>query len=142
MNAEKIPFQKPSSDEVLERSLIAKGWKQRSLEESRTLLKDSYLALEKSLKKEHSYWSKVSHNISKKDVVFKMKDRETGEKSLGIKYGYEDSGSTYTQERGIAVLRHNSKLDKLELVPADRQQANALGKENNEKFVRVRIFTN
>lgn len=141
LNAEKIPFQKPSSDEVLERSLIAKGWKQRSLEESRTLLKDSYLALEKSLKKEHSYWSKVSHNISKKDVVFKMKDRETGEKSLGIKYGYEDSGSTYTQERGIAVLRHNSKLDKLELVPADRQQANALGKENNEKFVRVRIFT-
>ncbi|CUS24834.1 LAQU0S20e00914g1_1 [Lachancea quebecensis] len=141
LNAEKIPFQTPSSAEVLDRSLIAKGWKQRSLEESRTLLKDSYQALEKSLKKEHSYWSKVSHNISKKDVVFRIKDRETGEKSLGIKYGYEDSGSTYTQERGIAVLKHNSKLDRLELVPADRQQANALGKDNNEKFVRVRIFT-
>ncbi|SCV06205.1 LANO_0H24410g1_1 [Lachancea nothofagi CBS 11611] len=140
LNAEKIPAEKPKDTEILDRNLVTKGWKLRSLEESRILLKETHKALETSLETEHSYWSKVAHYISKKDVVFKMKDKETGEKSLGLKYGYEDSGSTYRQERGIAILRHNANKDNLEVIPSEKRQQSALGKDNSEKFMRVRIF--
>ncbi|SCU85301.1 LAME_0D00848g1_1 [Lachancea meyersii CBS 8951] len=141
LNAEKIPFEKPKESEAIEKGLVTRGWKLRSLEESRLLLKDTHRALEASLMKEQNYWSKVSRHTSKKDVIFKMRDQETGEKSLGLKYGYEDSGSTYTQERGIAILKYNSIKDSLEAIPSGKQQVQSMKKGIAEKFMRVRIFT-
>ncbi|SCW03748.1 LAFE_0G17348g1_1 [Lachancea fermentati] len=142
LNAEKIPLKRSTRSEVISSRITHKGWKLRSLEESRLLLKETYHSLERSIEKEHDYWSKICQYISNKDVVFKMKDRDTGERSLGIKYGYEDSGSTYKQDRGIAILRHDSKMNKLELVPFEKSQSAVhINKRNNEKFLRVRIFT-
>ncbi|CEP60754.1 Srb4p LALA0_S01e18184g [Lachancea lanzarotensis] len=141
LNAEKIPYEKATESEIVDKKLTTRGWKLRSLEESRVLLKDTHKTLEASLRKEQNYWSKVSANTSKKDVIFKMKDQETGEKSLGLKYGYEDSGSSYKQERGIAILRYNANKDALEAVPAEKQQFESMNRGPFEKFMRVRIFT-
>ncbi|SCU85602.1 LAFA_0D16644g1_1 [Lachancea sp. 'fantastica'] len=141
LNAEKIQYEKATDSEITEKKLTTRGWKLRSLEESRVLLKDTHKALEASLRIEHNYWSKISDYTSKRDVIFKMKDQETGEKSLGLKYGYEDSGSTYKQERGIAILRYNVLKDALEAIPAEKQQFESMNNGPFEKFMRVRIFT-
>ncbi|SCU77522.1 LADA_0A00892g1_1 [Lachancea dasiensis] len=140
LNAEKVPYEKPKESEIMEGNLVTKGWKLRSLEESRLLMKETHKALELTVEREQNYWSKLSHYISRKDVVFRMKDKETGERTLGLKYGYEDSGSRYKQERGIAILRHEPKNNTLEIVPSETQQASALGRLNQERFLRVRIF--
>lgn len=144
LNTDKIPLKQVSNKEKMITGIVSRGWKLRSLEESRNLLKKTHLELEKSLEREHNYWSTISQHITNQDVIFKMKDRHTGKRSLGIKYGYEDSGSCYKLDKGIAVLRHNAELNKLELVSlADGQSEKDIhiNKKNNEMFVRVRIFT-
>ncbi|SCV02080.1 LAMI_0G15720g1_1 [Lachancea mirantina] len=142
LSGEKVLLNRPSREETLQKQVINKGWKLRSLEEARSLLKEVYLESTKTLEKERKHWSEISHFISNKDVVFKTRDKDTGERSLGFKYGYRDSGSSYKLDRGIAVLKHNALLRKLELVPIEENaKAVHINQKNREKFLRVRIFT-
>lgn len=93
------------------------GWKLKTLDESRTILRDTVDSLWTIMSKEHSYWKMISEVITNSDVIFKIRERNSSQRVLGIKYGYEDSGSTYRLDRGIALLRNNEEMNKLELVP-------------------------
>ena len=103
------------------------GWKLKSLEESRTLLRETADSLWSIIANEHSYWKMISEVITNSDVVFKIRERggstngngngNGGNRVLAIKYGYEDSGSTYALDRGVALLKNNPDLKKLELIP-------------------------
>ncbi|QLQ78602.1 hypothetical protein HG537_0A08490 [Torulaspora globosa] len=139
LNSDKLPLAHQTREEIVSSEIISRGWKLRSLNESRSLLKEKYSSLTKIIEKEHQYWTKISKHISNKDVLFKMRDRVNGMRLLGIKYGYEDSGSKYKHDRGIAVLKSNPELNILELVPSNTTEASEVN--HNERFVRVRIFT-
>ncbi|AET41042.1 Srb4p Ecym_7194 [Eremothecium cymbalariae DBVPG len=142
MNADKIPLQQKSKRDILLTAVINKGWKLRALEEARSLLKDNYLKLEKSLEIEQAHWAIISQHISNSDVIFKMRDRNMGKRSLAIKYGYEDSGSLYKQDRGVAILRHNTEQNKLELVPVSNSKEQVhITKNSVERFMRVHVYT-
>ncbi|GCF00211.1 RNA polymerase II mediator complex subunit [Zygosaccharomyces mellis] len=138
LNGDKVSLEPQTVEEQLTMQVIDRGWKIRCLNESRTLLKENHSMLEEKLKSEHRYWKKVLQYISNKDVVFKLRDRSTGLRSLGIKYGYEDSGSTYRFDRGVAILKTNPETNTLELVPITGENSPST---RNEKFIRIRIFT-
>ncbi|QLL33748.1 hypothetical protein HG536_0F00730 [Torulaspora globosa] len=139
LNSDKLPLAHQTREEIVSSEILSRGWKLRSLNESRSLLKEKYSSLCKIIEREHQYWTKISKHTSNKDVLFKMRDRVNGMRLLGIKYGYEDSGSTYKHDRGIAVLRNNPELNILELVPSNTTETSEVN--HNERFVRVRIFT-
>ncbi|GAV53568.1 hypothetical protein ZYGR_0AK00700 [Zygosaccharomyces rouxii] len=138
LNSDKVLLEPNTVADQLTMQVIDRGWKIRCLNESRTLLKDNHSMLEEKLKNEHRYWKKISQYISNKDVVFKLRDRSTGLRSLGVKYGYEDSGSTYRLDRGVAILKTNPETNTLELVPITGENSPS---PHNEKFIRIRIFT-
>lgn len=142
LNSDRVPLEEKSSQDLLALSVLNKGWKLKSLNESRQMLKDNYTKLSSTLEREHEYWRRISKYISNKDVIFKLRDKATSQKVLGIKYGYEDSGSTYKHDRGIASLKNNSDTNRLELIPSSKNSAD-LGEDSqyNEKFIRIRIFT-
>lgn len=139
LNSDKLPMVQRTREEMVSAETLSRGWKLRSLNESRSLLKEKHTSTSKIIEKEHQYWAKISKYISNKDVLFKMRDRLNGMRLLGIKYGYEDSGSTYRHDRGIAVLRNNPELNILELVPSNTTETTDM--HHTERFVRVRIFT-
>ncbi|CDF87224.1 related to Mediator of RNA polymerase II transcription subunit 17 [Zygosaccharomyces bailii ISA1307] len=138
LNSDKLPLEPKTVPEKLTMEIIDRGWKLRCLNESRSVLKENHTMLEEKLRKEHEYWKKIAQYISNKDVIFKLRDKSTGLKSLGVKYGYEDSGSTYKHDRGVAVLRTNPESNTLELVPIVGENSRL---QHNEKFVRIRIYT-
>lgn len=139
LNSDRLPLAQQTRGEVISSEILSRGWKLRTLNESRSLLKEKHSSLSKIIEKEHQYWSKIAKYISNKDVLFKMRDRMNGMRLLGIKYGYEDSGSTYRHDRGIAVLKNNPELNILELVPSNSTEAPDT--HYMERFVRVRIYT-
>ncbi|CAI4038489.1 hypothetical protein SMKI_05G0990 [Saccharomyces mikatae IFO 1815] len=142
LNSEKIPYEVPTKKEYIELDILNKGWKLQSLNESKDLLRGSFNNLSSILKNEHDYWNKIMQNISNRDVIFKIRDRSSGQKLLAIKYGYEDSGSTYRHDRGIANIRNNIESQNLDLIP----HSNSVVKGTDflhsvKKFLRIRIFT-
>ncbi|EDO18387.1 hypothetical protein Kpol_1013p59 [Vanderwaltozyma polyspora DSM 70294] len=141
LNSDKIPLEEKTKQDQLALSVLNKGWKLKSLNESRQILKDNYTSISRTLEKEHEYWRKISKYITNKDVIFKLRDKATNQKVLGIKYGYEDSGSTYRRDRGIASLRNNPETGKLELVPLSKGSNEVSYESGNDRFIRVRIYT-
>lgn len=142
LNSDKLPREPHSKEEKSKGEILNRGWKLRSLYESRSVLKENYMKLDSVLKKEHEYWKKIAKYINNKDVIFKLKDKRTGLRSLGIKYGYDDSGSTYKHDRGAATLRNNPESNVLELIPfSGVENTISLAAKHTEKFIRVRIFT-
>ncbi|CDO93750.1 unnamed protein product [Kluyveromyces dobzhanskii CBS 2104] len=142
LNADKVSLDMLEEHEKLTYDIIHKGWNLRSLEECRKLLKQHYLMLSKSVETECIYWKQILDNITNKDVLFKTKDRNTGRRTLGIKYGFDDSGSCYSAEKGVALLRAASEGSQLELVPVlDSGIDIGINKSSSEQFVRIRIFT-
>lgn len=107
LNSDKVPLVPHTHEEKTNAEILSRGWKLRSLNESRLLLKEKYMLLNEIMTKEHLYWSNIARHISNKDVIFKMRDKNNRTRLLGIKYGYEDSGSNYRHDRGVAVLRNN-----------------------------------
>lgn len=93
------------------------GWKLKCLNDSKQILRDSVDKLKIDLMKEHTYWRKIGKYISNNDILFKMRDKTTGLRTLAVKYGFEDSGSDYDRDRGIAILRNNMTNNRLELIP-------------------------
>lgn len=142
LNADKVPLDILDEHEKLTYDIIHKGWNLRSLEDCKRLLKQHYQILSKSVESEYHYWKQISDNITNKDVLFKMKDKNTGRRTLGIKYGFDDSGSCYSADKGIALLRATSEGSQLELVPIIDSGINVgISRGSSEQFVRVRIFT-
>lgn len=142
LNADKIPLDILDDHEKLTYEVIHKGWNLRSLEDCRKLLKQHNHILSNAVKNEYHYWKQISDNISNKDVLFKIKDTNSGKKTLGIKYGYDDSGSCYFLDKGVALLRSTPERSELELVPVSDSSIDLhLNKSTSEQFTRVRIYT-
>ncbi|KAG0670638.1 RNA polymerase II mediator complex subunit [Maudiozyma exigua] len=116
LNGDNVPIGKDVTNQ-LRTVQFGIGWKLKSLEESRNILRDTVDSLWTIMSKEHSYWKKISEVITNSDVIFKIRERNSSQRVLGIKYGYEDSGSTYRLDHGIALLRNNEEMNKLELIP-------------------------
>ncbi|CAI4429726.1 ACH_G0014720.mRNA.1.CDS.1 [Saccharomyces cerevisiae] len=142
LNSDKIPYVAPTKKEYIELDILNKGWKLQSLNESKDLLRASFNKLSSILQNEHDYWNKIMQSISNKDVIFKIRDRTSGQKLLAIKYGYEDSGSTYKHDRGIANIRNNIESQNLDLIPHSSSVFKGTDFVHSvKKFLRVRIFT-
>ncbi|CAI4061029.1 hypothetical protein SUVZ_05G0930 [Saccharomyces uvarum] len=142
LNSDKIPYEPPTKEEFIELDILNKGWKLQSLNDSKDLLRKSFNKLSFILQNEHDYWNKIMQNISNKDVIFKIRDRSSGQKLLAIKYGYEDSGSTYRHDRGIANIRNNIESQNLDLIPHSSSAVKSTDFLHSvKKFLRVRIFT-
>ncbi|CAI4060167.1 hypothetical protein SKDZ_05G0930 [Saccharomyces kudriavzevii ZP591] len=142
LNSDKIPYEAPTKKEYIELDILNKGWKLQSLNESKDLLRGSFNKLSYILQNEHDYWNKIMQNISNKDVIFKIRDRSSGQKLLAIKYGYEDSGSTYRHDRGIANIKNNIESQNLDLIPHSSSVVKGTDFLHSvKKFLRVRIFT-
>lgn len=116
LNGDNVPIGKDITNQ-LRTVQFGIGWKLKSLEESRNILRDTVDSLWTIMSREHSYWKKISEVITNSDVIFKIRERNSSQRVLGIKYGYEDSGSTYRLDHGIALLRNNEEMNKLELIP-------------------------
>lgn len=149
LNSDVVPEDPQNVNEDL---LFNIGWKLKCLNDSKQILKDTVDKLKIDLMKEHTYWRKIGKYISNNDVLFKMRDKTTGLRSLAIKYGFEDSGSDYDRDRGIAILRNNMANNMLELVPLshNNKYSNSVSNmkilSNDNKtvettFLKVRIYT-
>ena len=142
LNSEKVKMPAVSRRDKLSLSILSRGWKLRALNEARAILKKNFTEISSSLKQEHHYWSSIAYNISNKDVLFKIRDKQTTKRSLGLKYGYEDSGSTFRNDRGTAILRGTDEANGLELIPLTLGRTSTVGSVyKGGKFLRVRIFT-
>ncbi|CAL9729782.1 mediator of RNA polymerase II transcription subunit 17 [Monosporozyma unispora] len=144
LNSDSVPRDPRDINDDL---LFSVGWKLKCLDDSKTKLKDALDRLKFDLTKEHTYWRKIGKYISNNDVLFKMRDKSTGLRTLAVKYGFEDSGSNYRHDRGVAILRNNMERNMLELVPLtsgnkNKNNNNGSGNENKfiETFLRVRIY--
>lgn len=158
LNSDAVP---QDSQNVNDNLLFNIGWKLKCLNDSKQILKDSVDKLKIDLMKEHTYWRKIGKYISNNDILFKMRDKTTGLRTLAVKYGFEDSGSDYDRDRGIAILRNNITNNRLELIPLNHNDkygritnssTSRSGNESNmkmsstenktmETFLKVRIFT-
>ncbi|CCH61826.1 hypothetical protein TBLA_0F02870 [Henningerozyma blattae CBS 6284] len=142
LNSDHILIEGKSQAELKHLETLDRGWKLQALDESSEILKKTHSKLKNILFKEHKYWNNLSKSIGNKDVIFKLRDRSTGERYLGIKYGYEDSGSTYRYDQGTARLKANPETNRLELMPIDRNENEiSLDSKQNERFIRIRIYT-
>lgn len=111
-------------------SLIGQGWRHESINKIQKLLKDKSLELKQSFEKDKKYWSMINEIINNNEILIKLRDPLNGQKAIGVKYGYGDSGSNYS-DKGIAVLRRDETGGILfhPLINKDH------------KFVRVKILT-
>lgn len=135
LNSDSIPLITEPISKQIEQLKFTIGWKLTCLDESRNKLRNIYKSMKFDLLQEHSYWDKIMQNITNQDVTFKIKDKSSNAKLLGLKYGYQDSGSNYKYDQGIAMIRNNVDTNQLELVPVN--------KANNEveTYLRVKIYT-
>lgn len=140
LRSDQIDIVQKTPDDVKRLEALDRGWKLNALDESAEILKNTHLRLKKTLQREHTYWNNFSKNINNKDVIFKMRDRITGQRYLGMKYGYSDSGSTYKYDQGTANLKTNPMTGSLELFPND-YNSTEFDFKNNSKFIRLRIYT-
>lgn len=136
LNSDSIPLTQEPINEKMEQSKFTIGWKLICLDECKNKLRKMFKQLKFDLSMEHSYWNKITNNFSNLDVTFKIRDKSTGNKLLGLKYGYQDSGSTYKYDQGIAMIKDNIDSKHLELVPINNKSNIEM-----ETFLRVKIYT-
>ena len=122
--ADKIEVSKLTQNQAAEKYDITIGMKLQSMRSAQEMISANYKSLTEAFKKEQQFWTTISDNFSNSNAIFKMRDRVSGEKSLGVQYGYGDSGSTFTGDKGIAILKavHDSSERKeyLEMAPMSK----------------------
>jgi len=110
-----------------EEKVIGQGWKLSSLENSSQKLRDS------SVRLSEVFWDTIKKNFNNKEILYKTRDKLSGKRTFAVKYGYEDSGSTY-KVQGNAILKPTTNNHQIGFVPLN----NASGSER--KLIRVRIL--
>lgn len=116
-----------------EEKIVGQGWKLTSLENSAQKLRDSSARLSEEVLKEKTFWDTIKKNFNNKEILYKTRDKVTGKRIFAVKYGYEDSGSTY-KVQGSAVLKPTKNNQQMDFVPLN----NVSGSE--KKLLRVRIM--
>lgn len=113
---------------------IGMGWKYQSLRNITQLFKESSTQLRQQVRIEQTYWEMVHNVLQHGEVLFKVRDPLTGARGIGVKYGYGDSGLSYS-DKGLAVLRRDDENGQVTFTPiAGRNKVKTF------KFTRVRIL--
>ncbi|CCF56354.1 hypothetical protein KAFR_0B00550 [Kazachstania africana CBS 2517] len=145
LNSDRIPINNSNNvKKTNEKIKFSFGWKLKCLDDSKLMLKKNVDKLFEIVRRENKYWQMISQVIVNTDVIFKLRDKLSGERLIGIKYGFEDSGSNYHLDRGIAVLKNNTELNQLELIPYYNNKNFSIHDSNiriGYTFIRIRIFT-
>lgn len=113
-----------------ENKLIGQGWKLSSLETACSNLRNSSIRLIEEILKEKIFWDIIMKNFDNKEIIYKTRDKETNKRVFAVKYGYEDSGSSY-KGNGNAILKQVD--NKLEFVPINNTIS-------SNKILRIRIL--
>ncbi|CCH46098.1 Mediator of RNA polymerase II transcription subunit 17 [Wickerhamomyces ciferrii] len=113
--------------------IIGQGWKLSSLESSSNKLRDSSIRLSEEILKEKTFWDTIKKNFNNKEILYKTRDKSTGKRIFAVKYGYEDSGSTY-KIQGNAILKTTDNNHRIDFVPLNSVSG------SEKKLLRVRIL--
>lgn len=90
---------------------VGRGWKQTAVATAAERFRHAASRLLGEVASERNYWLAVEAvRTSTSGSLFRL--REGGAREMGVRYGYGESGLSYTGDRGVAVLR---KLDTGEL---------------------------
>lgn len=116
---------------------VGRRWKLESLQQVTKLFHHSHEELSQQMTKERRYWSLVNVVKSSGEVMFKSRDPELLARTIGVKYGYGDSGLSY-YDKGLAILRKNDEGE-VKFTPVTSLNRAI---EKNYRYVRVRILTN
>ena len=118
-------------------SRIGLGWKSDHLSKITNTLKTTSTRLHEQIIKEKKYWDDINAVVSSKEVLYKTRDPLNGARTLGVKYGFGDSGSNY-YDKGLAVLR---KEDSTGEAMFAQHVSSELVIDKTYKYVRVRILS-
>ena len=116
-------------------SKTGKGWKLQSLNKITTLFRQSCTSLNEQVLKEKEYWNTINLILDNDEVLFKT--RINGTRSIGVKYGYGDSGSSY-HDKGLALLTKNDVSGEVSFTPITSSLRIT---EKVYKYIRVRILS-
>lgn len=117
---------------------IGLGWKYQSLNHIKTLFQSAGELLRQQVNIEHNYWNMINQVLAHDEVLFRVRDPMTGNRAIGVKYGYGDSGLSYF-DQGLAVLRKDELTGELTFSPIMTGNHKLSLKSN--KYTRVRILS-
>lgn len=117
---------------------IGLGWKYQSLTHITALFKSAGAQLREQVDIEHRYWNMLNKVLGHGEVLFKVRDPQTGSRAIGVKYGYGDSGSNY-YDKGLAVLRKDEKTGDVTFSPI--MTGNHKISQKAKKYTRVKILS-
>lgn len=135
LNADKVSVQitpEQREDMYKEQKNVGQGWKLSSLESSSTNLRSASARLCEEVQRERVFWDTIKKNFNEKEILYKTRDKTSGKRLFAVKYGYEDSGSTY-RITGNAMLKPLQD-DRIEFVPLSSRGGGV------KRIVRVRIL--
>lgn len=117
---------------------IGLGWKYQSLTHITGLFKDAGSQLREQVEIEHKYWNIINKALCHGEVLFRVRDPQTGSRAIGVKYGYGDSGSNY-YDKGLAVLRKDEQTGDVTFSPI--MTGNHKISQKSNKFTRVKVLS-
>lgn len=117
---------------------IGLGWKYQSLTHLTDLFKSAGSQLKEQVDIEHKYWNMINKVLAHGEVLFKVRDPQTGSRAIGVKYGYGDSGSNY-YDKGLAVLRKDELTGDVTFSPI--MTGNHKISQKSNKFTRVKVLS-
>lgn len=113
------------------------GWKLQSLNKITTLFRSSSESLNEQVLKERKYWNQINLVVSNNELLFKLRDPINNVKSIGVKYGYGDSGSNF-HDKGLGILRKNDTSGDIKFIPLTNHN-----KINSKiyKYIKIKILS-
>lgn len=139
LNSDKLEVADPHKSE--ETSSIGQGLKLESLEKITSSFRNSSLRLNEQVLKEHTYWENIHSVLQSGEVLYKTRDPTTGFRSIGVKYGFGDSGSSY-HDPGLAVLKRDSRDGMVSLLPVISSGTGGIKVADKVyKYIRVKILS-
>lgn len=119
---------------------IGLGLKLESLSKITQLFKNAGTRLNEQVLKERVYWNNVSTVLRNNEVLYKTRDPTTGNRAIGVKYGFGDSGSSY-HDKGLAVLQRDEKSGNVNFLPILSSVNGIKVADKAYKYLRVKILS-
>lgn len=116
---------------------LGQGWKNEAISRVISVFKSASENLEKELTKEETYWNMINLVLNNNEILFKTRDPLDGSKTIGVKYGYGDSGSSF-HDKGLAILRRNKETGEISFNPISHSNKII---QKQYKYVRVKILS-
>lgn len=140
LNADRLAVDANSNEQAKQGKpeSIGLGWKYQSLTHITGLFKSAGSQLREEVDIEHRYWNTINQVLTHGEVLFKVRDPETGSRAIGVKYGYGDSGSNF-YDKGLAVLRKDELTGNVTFSPI--MTGNHKMSQKSNKFTRIKVLS-